>query len=181
MTTKIVTYTSSMKTSSTIFIDNVLLQNTQIKLSYIHVQFIDNLQSTGLDQFSDILALDGTYIPVHSIEQISTKYHKSIVWSKNIIEAVVSFINHTKDTLTTSYIIIHTDQGIDIKQRSHNPIHNKPPFINTCKPQSLHTFDSSQYLYSRFTNLHKHKKKPIETIFNRLNKANQNRNNTLKH
>ncbi|KAH9411355.1 hypothetical protein HK407_05g10220 [Ordospora pajunii] len=173
MPTKIATYTSSMKIPSTLFIEGVLLQNTQVKLSYIHVQFIDNLHSAQLDQFSDILALDGAHIPVHSIEEISLSYHKSIVWSKNIIEAVVSFINHMQGTLSTNYIVLCTNQGMELKERSCDAIHTKSPFTPPHTLQHLSDFNSSHYLHSRFISLHRQKKKPIETIFTRLNKASQ--------
>ncbi|ADM11582.1 uncharacterized protein Eint_051350 [Encephalitozoon intestinalis ATCC 50506] len=163
MAVRIVTYSSPMSFPPTMFIGNTLLQNTQMKLSYTHIHFTNNVKAISP---CDILVVDGNFVPMNALEEAKKVHSKTILWSRDVINSAVWLIEKFSASPTKSYIIV-VDDSTSIEERDFSSdidLEASPSLPDLkVEPQKNSTED---YLEDKFSSLEK--KKPVESIFSRL-------------
>ncbi|AFM98350.1 hypothetical protein EHEL_051410 [Encephalitozoon hellem ATCC 50504] len=160
MGVRIITYSSSISLPPTIFIRNTLFRNTQMKLSYTHVHFIDAPEAIAV---CDILVVDGNSVSVDTLDELKKVHPKTILWCKDIVNDATWFLEKFGEAVDRSYVVVIND-GVNVEERDAEdyPLQKLPLDPRLESEEDL----VGVYLDRKFSNLEK--RKPVESIFSRL-------------
>ncbi|CAD26649.1 hypothetical protein [Encephalitozoon cuniculi GB-M1] len=163
MPVRIVTYSSSIDLPPTMFIRGTLLQNTQMKLSYTHIHFTGAVKPIPV---CDILAVEGNMVSIDALEEMKKVYHKTILWSKDVVSTAIWFVENFDVSLDKSYVVI-SNSNTTIEERDISGPVSEGALLD---PKIEYKKSIGEdYLDRKFNSLEE--KKAIESIFSRLRLA----------
>lgn len=162
---QILTYTSSTRLPPTIFTENTLLQNTQTRLSYTHIHFTN---TTEVNTNCDVLAVDATALTADDLETVKRRYCKTIVWSDNVVETVLWFMETFNKDPYRHYVVTSSNSVVSVEERNSGEAIHKDPVetVPTAEEEKDNT-TARRYLEAKFGEL-SDGDKSIEKIFTRL-------------